>query len=63
LSLVGDVRINVTNAVGVDVMSVNEVGTGAGFTTTLDMTTLPAGLYNVVINNGAERWVVRLVRQ
>ena len=63
LSLVGDIRINVTNAVGVDVMSVNEVGTGAGFTTTLDMTTLPAGLYNVVINNGAERWVVRLVRQ
>ncbi|MFM8770434.1 MAG: T9SS type A sorting domain-containing protein [Candidatus Kapaibacterium sp.] len=63
LALNGDVQINVTNAVGVSMMTATGVGTGAGFTTTLDLTTLPAGMYNVVVNNGGERWVVRLVRQ
>lgn len=63
LVLNGDVQINVTNAVGVSVMTTTGVASGAGFTTTLDLTTLPAGMYNVVVNNGGERWVVRLVRQ
>lgn len=63
LALSGDVRISVTNAVGVAVMSVNEVASGAGFTSSFDMTSLPAGLYNVVITNGSERWVVSLIRQ
>ncbi|MBU3700022.1 MAG: T9SS type A sorting domain-containing protein, partial [Candidatus Kapabacteria bacterium] len=63
LALSGNVRINITNAVGVSVMSVNEVASGAGFTSSFDMTSLPAGLYNVVITNGSERWVVSLIRQ
>jgi hypothetical protein len=63
LALNGDVRINITNAVGVSVMSVSEVASGAGFTSSFDMTSLPAGLYNVVITNGSERWVVSLIRQ
>jgi hypothetical protein len=63
LALAGEVRISVTNAVGVSVMSVNEVASGAGFTSSFDMTSLPAGLYNVVITNGSERWVVSLIRQ
>lgn len=63
LALAGDVSISITNAVGVAVMSVNEVASGSGFTSSFDMTSLPAGLYNVVITNGSERWVVSLIRQ
>jgi hypothetical protein len=63
LALTGNVQITVTNAVGVSMLVASDVATGAGFSTTLDLTNLPAGMYNVAINNGGERWVVRLVRQ
>lgn len=63
LALAGDVQISVTNAVGVTMLNASDVATGAGFNTSLDLTSLPAGMYNVTISNGGERWVVRLVRQ
>lgn len=63
LVLTGNVQISVTNAVGVTMFAASEVANGAGFSTNLDMSSLPAGMYNVAISNGGERWVVRLVRQ
>lgn len=63
LALTGSVRIDVTNALGERVLSMNEVASGAAFGTSFDMTNLSAGVYNVAVTSGSDTWVVSVVRQ
>ncbi|MBK6291509.1 MAG: T9SS type A sorting domain-containing protein [Ignavibacteria bacterium] len=59
----GPVRIELVNAVGELVMTLNEAANGGAFRTSVDMGILANGVYNVVVTTGSERWVVRLVRR
>ena len=63
LALTGAVRIDVTNALGERVLSINEVASGAAFATSFDMASLSAGVYNVAVTSGSDTWVVSVVRQ
>lgn len=63
LALTGAVRIDITNALGERVLSINEVASGAAFGTSIDMTSLSAGVYNVAVTSGNDTWVVSVVRQ
>jgi len=59
----GPVRIELVNAVGELVMTLNEQTAGGNFRTTVTMGDLASGVYNVVVTTGNQRWTVRLVRQ
>jgi len=63
LALTGAVRVDITNALGERVLSVNEVASGAAFGTSIDMTNLASGVYNVAVTSGSNTWVVSVVRQ
>jgi hypothetical protein len=63
LALTGTVRVDITNALGERVLSVNEVASGAAFGTSIDMTNLASGVYNVAVTSGSNTWVVSVVRQ
>lgn len=63
LALTGAVRVDITNALGERVLSINEVASGAAFGTSFDMTNLSAGVYNVAVTSGSDTWVVSVVRQ
>ncbi|MCX6140690.1 MAG: T9SS type A sorting domain-containing protein [Candidatus Kapabacteria bacterium] len=63
ISQAGPVRIELVNAIGELVMTLNEAANGGTFRTSVDMGILAHGVYNVVVTTGNERWVVRLVRQ
>lgn len=62
-STAGAVRIELVNNLGETVMTINEATNGGQFRTTVTMGDLAAGVYNVVMTAGNERWTVRLVRQ
>jgi len=63
LALTGAVRVDITNALGERVVSINEVASGAAFGTSIDMTNLASGVYNVAVTSGSNTWVVSVVRQ
>jgi len=63
LALTGAVRVDVTNALGERVLSINEVASGVAFGTSIDMTALASGVYNVAVTSGSNTWVVSVVRQ
>ena len=63
LALTGTVRVDITNALGERVLSMNEVASGAAFGTSIDMTNLSSGVYNVAVTSGNNTWVVSVVRQ
>ena len=59
----GPVRIELVNALGELVMTLNEASVAGNFRAAVDMGTLSAGAYNVVVTAGNQRWVARMVRQ
>ncbi|RPI68806.1 MAG: T9SS C-terminal target domain-containing protein, partial [Ignavibacteriae bacterium] len=59
----GNVKIELVNTVGENVMTLNEISNGGSFSMNVDMGTLASGVYNVVVTTANERWTVRLVRQ
>lgn len=63
VSEAGPVRIELVNAIGELVMTLNETSVAGNFRATVDMGTLSAGAYNVVVSAGNQRWVARMVRQ
>jgi hypothetical protein len=63
VSEAGPVRIELVNALGELVMTLNETSVAGNFRATVDMGTLSAGAYNVVVSAGNQRWVARMVRQ
>ncbi len=63
VSEAGPVRIELVNALGELVMTLNETSVAGNFRATVDMGTLSAGAYNVVVSAGSQRWVARMVRQ
>ena len=63
VSEAGPVRIELVNALGELVMTLNEASVAGNFRATVDMGTLSAGAYNVVVTAGNQRWVARMVRQ
>lgn len=63
VSEAGPVRIELVNALGELVMTLNEASGAGNFRASVDMGTLSAGAYNVVVTAGNQRWVARMVRQ
>ena len=63
ISQAGPIRIELVNAIGELVMTLNETADGGTFRTSVDMGILAHGVYNVVVTTASQRWVVRLVRQ
>ena len=63
ISEAGPVRIELVNVLGELVMTLNETSVAGNFRASVDMGTLSAGSYNVVVTAGNQRWVARMVRQ
>ena len=63
ISQAGSVRVDVINAIGQSVLTINDNTTGGKFRTSSHLGDLASGVYSVILTSGNERWTVRLVRQ